>query len=208
MCRLSSFCSPQDSSVERTCTSEYGMATFFEMFDHLIGFIVPFSFWFMRVRSIPFVFISRTEEWPMSSLKPFRVISHVFGIRNAVCWISIFCPISVVEHRHEWNYSLNFFWIYLWSLQIYLNLSENANRCESWEIFFHSNSIGSPLFPENTAYSFDCWSSVIWLFHFSFASQWGYIFPRHETESELTCTFAFAHLIAWSWHRVAVIQSE
>ena len=50
---VSSWFSLQYSSVERTCTSEYWMTTFCKM-----------------------LFISRTEEWPMSSPKSFCAISH------------------------------------------------------------------------------------------------------------------------------------
>ena len=41
----------------------------------------------------------------------------------------------VVEHGHEQNPSLKLNWIYLSSVQIFLDLSENLNRCESWKIF-------------------------------------------------------------------------
>ena len=50
---FSSF-SPKDASIERTCTSEYGMTTFCRVSNYLIGFIVTLSLWFMRIRSIPF----------------------------------------------------------------------------------------------------------------------------------------------------------
>ena len=86
----------------------------------------PSGWW--RVRSIPFFFTCKTEEWPMSSLKSFCVISHFFGIRNTVQWNFILCPINVFEHRHEYNSSLKLFWIYSSSLQIFLNLCENFKR--------------------------------------------------------------------------------
>ena len=36
---------------------------------------------------------------------------NLFGFRNTVQWISMPCPINVVEHRHEENYFFKLFWI-------------------------------------------------------------------------------------------------
>ena len=72
-----------------------GYPRFLKMFNHLIGFIVPCSFWFPRVRSMLLFFMYRTEEWPMSLLKSFCVISHLTD--------------SVVHSLWEWSYESCFF---------------------------------------------------------------------------------------------------
>ena len=45
--------------------------------------------------------ISRSDEWPMSSLKSSWIICHFYGIRNTVQWMSILCPLELhlVLHR-------------------------------------------------------------------------------------------------------------
>ena len=65
---------------------------------------------------------------------------------------------------------------------------ERSNPSEFWE--FQSMSI-----PDNSAYSLDCWKYRTCSFHLIF-------------DSEKTCTFAFAHLISWSWHSVIHIHGE
>ena len=45
--------------------------------------------------------------------------------------------------------SSKIFWTCLRRAQFSVNLLENLQSCESWEIF-HSNSIGSPSIPNNT----------------------------------------------------------
>ena len=110
-----------------------GMTTPCEYFNHLIGLLVPFPFWLVLARSIPFFFISKTKECPTSSLKLLCVDTYFSGIRDTCRRISILCPINVIEHRHKWNSSLKLFWIYLSSVQIFLDLSEKLNRCESKE---------------------------------------------------------------------------
>ena len=72
-----------------------------------------------------------------------------------------------------------------------------------WEIV-HSNSIASPSIPENSLGAEYILNWPTWMVHFSFVSSLEeIILPRHNTESELTRTFAFDHFLTWSrWSAV------
>ena len=69
------------------------MTTLCEQFNHLIGMLVPFQIWRVNARSIPLFCISRTKEWPMSSLKFLCVITYISGIRDTFRIISFLCLI-------------------------------------------------------------------------------------------------------------------
>ena len=74
-----------------------------------------------------------------------RIFEHTLrSIRNTIFPISSFCPINRIVHRHEDDPSFELLWFTLWISHHLLNLVENSQCCESWEIF-HSNFIGSPL---------------------------------------------------------------
>ena len=59
----------------------YRMSIFFNLFLHVICGIIPLSFGCVDVRSKPFFFFSRAEEWPMSTRQPFFCVILV-GIRK------------------------------------------------------------------------------------------------------------------------------
>ena len=108
-------------------------------------------FKFLGVRSMPLILFSKTEEWPISSLKSFCIITYLLGIRSTVQRISFLGPVNIFELWHEQNFSPRLFWIYLSSFQIFLDLSENPNRCEPWEniqLELHWFSIHSIQFSE------------------------------------------------------------
>ena len=107
-------------------------------------------------------------------------------------------------HSMSFNIDMNIsipqkkIWIYSSRSQTCLDFPENIKRRESWETP-HSNPIRSPSISRQICV-------LVWLLeytdlvslHFSFASEGLCIFSRHKTESERTCTLAFAHQITWS----------
>ena len=80
-------------------------------------------------------------------------------------------------------YSLHLFWIYLSNFQIFLNLSENLNRSESWDKI--------PLELNRSSIDFSQLWLLVGLLEFSYLAfpflhslLNDHIFPRHKTESE------------------------
>ena len=111
-------------------------------------------------------FPRKVEKWPEFSLKLLCVITCAeFEIIREI--YSLECPINVIEHRHVWS---------LGNISLELNWSSIISR-QFWIL------------------SSSCWNTLIWSFHFSFASEQICIFPWRMTESEYTCTSALAHLI-------------
>ena len=73
------------------------MSTSFEVFDHEIGDFILFSISFVRVRSIPLFFFSKTQEWPVSSRKPLCEVSYILGIR-----IMVWRIIPSLSNQYRW----------------------------------------------------------------------------------------------------------
>ena len=120
-----------------------------------------------------------------------RVLPDFFGIWDTFLFISISCPINVVEHRHGDDPSTKIFRFNVLASQITLHLLKNLQWCTSWE--------NAPLelywFSINTEKFLIDRKSVSWPFHLCFASEGSDNFPRHKTESKYTRTYDFVHLI-------------
>ena len=91
----------QHSTTQCTDTLDFWMTGIFESFHHLSGCSVPFSFRCFMKSSIPLLFVSRTEERPLSLRESLRVRLDFFWIRKTNSIVSLSCPIDVVEHWHE-----------------------------------------------------------------------------------------------------------
>ena len=170
------------------------MTSFFESFHHLCGCGISFPFRDTTESRIPFLFVSRTEECPVSSRESLRVILNLFGIGKH------FLNCLSLSIRCHWT--LTWRWFDLEHLQVQhfdlagLRGSFGASPNDATPVkIFHSNSIGSPSIPSNSRKELDCRNSFTWFSHLRFASEWSDIFPKHKTESGRTRTFAF---VAWS----------
>ena len=97
---FSSF-SRQDSSLKRTNTSEYGIVTLYNVCS--IIRLPSLSL----VRPKPTIFFSMIEERPMSSLEPFRVISHFIGNRNTAQRLSFLSQSTSVHIDRKTVFSPN-----------------------------------------------------------------------------------------------------
>ena len=129
----------QYSSIQRTDTSEYWVSSFLEVLHHVFRSGIPFSFRFVGVRPIPFVFVSWAEDDPVSTLKP--ILRSSWLVRNSKdrLW-NVLCPIDIVERWHE--------------DQIILDLLRDLQRCPGPT--FHSNSISWPSIQEYYLQALDC----------------------------------------------------
>ena len=97
------------------------MSAVFEHVYHDIGSCIPLSFRFVIVRSIPFLFASWTEEWPVSKLQPSCLLLGPFRkSKKTFSGISFLGPIDIVEHRHEDDSIFKFFWTRLTSFHLVL----------------------------------------------------------------------------------------
>ena len=117
--------------------------------------LIPFSIRFVDMGSVPFLLETSHQKRPMS-LREFSIIlSNSESIRNAIFFISSFCPINVNVHWHEDDPSLNCSGSHFDSVIIFWISSRNVNVVNPWT-FFHSNSIGSPSIRSKSLRQFPC----------------------------------------------------
>ena len=118
--------SPRDSSVDRTCTSECGMTTLFEVLSHLTGFILSFSFHESTLHTMFLHFQDRRMT---------NVLAEIFSRNLSLLWNlerqSNECPffvqsMSLTINMNRKNYSLKLFWTYSSNFQIFLGLSKES----------------------------------------------------------------------------------
>ena len=185
------FLSPysQDSTTQCIGTCEDWATCFLDSLYHVRRYWIPASFRRVLCFSIPLLFISRTEERPVSLREVLRVCLDFFWIRNTSLIVSPLGPINIVEHWHEDDPICEFFRVKNPLLQVILDFLKNLQWRKSWETF-HSNSIASPSIPSNSLQADTLNSSS----HLVFAFFWAHIFPRHSRESEYTRTFASVNL--------------
>ena len=122
-------------------------------------------------------------KWPMSSHESSSTLSNSVSIRNTIFFVSSFSPISVIVHWHEDDPSLEVLRFTLWFSRHLLNLLENSQCCESWEIFqleFHQ----FPVDPIQFSNSRDSMNHLILLSHALTGSR--LMPPRHSGKSEKT----------------------
>ena len=99
--RLATFFVFQSSSEKNVLVPLNYRCPLSEIHHHQISNIVPRTVWFVKVRSVPFFFRSKSEEWPMSFRRFCGVCSNISRIRDANFIASFLSPIDVVAHRHE-----------------------------------------------------------------------------------------------------------
>ena len=172
------------------------MSTSFHVFDNKIGDFISLSFQFMSVRSLSLIFLFRNEGLPVSLRESFCVVSYLLGILS-------------LSKQYRWTST----WRGLF-LQIVLDsFCERSDLLGSFEEaamiyvlrkFSTRTQLALHRFQIILRVRWFFWKSWSLLFHFSFASEWSCIFPRHKTE--WTYTFAFVHFTTWLWHEVNHIQ--
>ena len=133
---------------------------------------------------------------PLPYSKSFCILRNELSIRLAFFFVVSWSTGIVVEHRNEDDPSSEILLAsHLFSKVI--DFLTELQRIESWEIF-HSNSIGSPSILSKFLYSGELLNQPNLSSHA--LSDWGFscILPRHNTESEKTCTFVRWRLITLS----------
>ena len=101
---------------------------------------------FASVCAVPCLFWFGPEEWPTSERESSCIVGHIDGINNTNIFVLQISSDDVIIHRHEGDYSFDLFWCTLHFTHHSLDLGENLQRGESWEIFqleFHWFSIDS-----------------------------------------------------------------
>ena len=94
VCGFFSFQHSQDSTTQCTGSCEDWVTCFLESLYHLRRYWFPLSFRRVLCFSIRLLFISRTEERPVSLREFLRVCLVLFWIRNTNL-VSLLCPIKV-----------------------------------------------------------------------------------------------------------------
>ena len=88
-----------------------------------------------RISSAHFLFWSRSQEWPMTARKSASIIRNFVKSTSTFLCLFFFSPYNVVEHWHEDDLAFELLWVTLSLFHKFLNLFEEAKRCESWEYF-------------------------------------------------------------------------
>ena len=132
--------------------SENWVSAFSEFDHHQFSDFVTFSFWSVNVSRTPPCLWSRSEEWPSSWWKSFRINRNEIGALFAFLHIFFRSPWDVVEHRHEDNPSCEIFWFYAHIRQELLDFDPELQLSESWE--------NSPL--EFHRLTINCVQSSVW----------------------------------------------
>ena len=172
-----------------------GCQLFTEVGHHLFRNIVPFSARLVCIWPAPFLFWSRSEEWPVSVRESFCILCNTHGICNAHFCVSVASPYNVIVMKMirpvncsgSHRISPIIFWI---SARI-CNVVHPGWVC-------HSNSIGSPSTRSNSRYWRLTVVHSIFSCHASVALVYSYILPRQNTESENTKALAVDSWIALS----------
>ena len=58
---------------------------------------VPISVWFIRTNLVPFLFWSRSQEWPTTARKPVSTLRNFNRILNTFFCVSVFSPYNVIK---------------------------------------------------------------------------------------------------------------
>ena len=111
---------------------------------HVFSDMIPFTVRLVSMNSVPFLFRSRPKKRPMSVRESSCKFCYGFGIRSTQFFVSFFFTHIVVVHWHEDDSSLQLLRFTLSFSHHVLDLGENLQCSESWEISFNSISIGSP----------------------------------------------------------------
>ena len=177
----------KNSRTQSTNTLEYCI---FESLDHLSGCRIPSSFRCARKSHIPLLFVSKTEDRPMSLRESLRVFLNFFWILNANCIISFYCPIDVVGHSHEDDPVCKFFRFNVPFSPIVLHFLKNLQ----WrtQLLVHPFPV---ILCKNKK---DILNSSTWPSHFVIASLLSFIFPKHWNGICVNTFFCFCapdHLI-------------
>ena len=112
-----------------------GMTTLFEVLIHLTGFILSFSFYESTLHTMFLHFQDRRMTSVLAEIFS-RNLSLLWNVERQSNEFPFFVQsMSLTINMNRKNYySLKLFWTYSSNFQIFLGLSENLKRCESWEI--------------------------------------------------------------------------
>ena len=126
------------------------MTRFWEVLQHFLRSSIPRSIMFANVSSVPLLFRSRPQEWPMTARESFSILSNCLWIIFAQFIIAFCIPHNVVKHWHEDDPACEVLWFTL-ILHHLLNLIEDSHCSDSWcnlPLEFHRLSINSIQFFE------------------------------------------------------------
>ena len=121
---------------------EDGVTCFSESLSHLRGNEIPFSFRFVIAVSIPLLFV---QDQRTSNVLA-RISARTSKLWNTILFVSLRCPIDVVQRWHEDDTISKFFWFNVPSLQITLDPVKNLQWWKSWENIPFELPLGLPIF--------------------------------------------------------------
>ena len=81
-----------------TGSTEYGVSAVTEVEHHVLSDSIPFFIRFVRMSSVPLLFLSTPKKRPVSVRESFRIFCDNLGIRNTQFFVSFFLPFYVVVH--------------------------------------------------------------------------------------------------------------
>ena len=100
-------------------SAENWTSAFCEFHQHPFSNIVPDSLWTVFTDTVPPLFRTRTNKWPLSFSKSPCVQRYEFGICQAFFFVVNWSTRNVIEHRHKYDSSCEkILWCLIWSQQV------------------------------------------------------------------------------------------
>ena len=159
--RTSSTFPYQESSIQRTGTTEYWMSTFFEMFHHDISS----SFRLVVVRSTPFCLLLLDRGMTSVQAETFLRKSWTFSeFERHSLEFFFFCPINIVEHGQEDDPILKFLWTCLTKLPVCLEYFGESAMLYVLRKYSTRTQVGSPPIPKKLSVFVGLWDVLKLIF--------------------------------------------
>ena len=89
------------SSLKCTRVTKYWMTRSWEICHHVFCLLIPRSVRSVGVSSVPLLFLSRTQERPMTARKSSSIIRNCLWIVFTSFFVSCDSPFNVAVHWHE-----------------------------------------------------------------------------------------------------------
>ena len=146
--------------------------------------MVPCSVCFVGALAIPYFFLSKSKETPMTQLEMLRAFKQPLLHLRAMFVLIVFdLIVYVVEHRHGQNPSFDI--ARFRGTQECSNVSHDLGHCVAWKIY-QRNCTGLPVRSYLSMYVVGSHTSESLVVHAWIAM--AVVFPIDNTESENTCT--------------------
>ena len=159
------------TSRQWTRSTENWVSAFCKSDHHRFSDSVPFSSWSLFISRRPLFLWHESEEWPTSCWTSFCEKRHKCG--TSIVVVRPFC---------SWTFGLRGLAAMLWIREKYSTRIPSTHRQLCPKFLYCGESLNHPYCRSQTIYDVGFW----------------FIFPRHNTESQNTWTFACERLMTSS----------